>query len=141
MSNLCNRHWGVIARYFSPNGSEWLFPTPFSLPLVLVLVTGRPKREEGSPGLCDWLRVRLRVPFAIFAPFTTPLVRLGLDVTELLPGRRVDVAGGEDDGCWALSPLAPTWGKGGGGRFIFGGCEPGFETAVAILAGEAAPPE
>jgi hypothetical protein len=100
---------------------------------VLVLVTGRPKREEGSPGLCDWFRVRLRGPFATFAPFATPLVRLGLDVTELLPGRCVDVAGGEDDSCWAFTPLTPTWGKGGGGRFIFGGCEPGFETAVAIL--------
>lgn len=46
---------------------------------------------------------------------------LEFEVVGLLPGGRVDVVGGEDEGCWVLTPLTPTWGKGGGGRFIFGG--------------------
>jgi hypothetical protein len=54
------------------------------------------------------------------------------------PGRRLEVVGGEDEGCCALTPLTPTWGKGGGGRFIFGGCDVGFEIAVAIVAAQCA---
>lgn len=66
------------------------------------------------------------------ATLITPLARFGLDPAEVLMGRCFEVIGGEDEDCWALTPLGAVWGKGGGGRFILGGCEVGFETAVAI---------
>ena len=81
-----------------PYGSGHLLETLFSFPIEAVLVFGRPRREDWSPGLCDWFRVRFRGPFEAFATLTTPLERFGLETEEVFPGRRLFVVGGEEEG-------------------------------------------
>ena len=71
-----------------PYGSAHFFDTLFSLPIVAVRVTGRPRREACSPGRRTWFRVLFRDPFTGLATLTTPFVRLGLEPADILPGWR-----------------------------------------------------
>lgn len=103
-----------------------------SLANVAVLVAGRPGRV-GSLGRCDWLRVRFRGPFEVFAAPRTPLVKLGLEPADVVPGRCLFALGGDEEGCGGLTPFTPAWDKGGGGRFIFAAWEVGLEIAVAMM--------
>lgn len=109
-------------RMISPYGSGFIFEPRCSFPADEVRVTGRFCRKAPSPGRCDWVLMRFRAPLGLFDKLVTPLVRLELDPAEVLPrGRWEEEVVGEDEGCWALTPFTPVWGKGGGGRFIFGG--------------------
>lgn len=80
-------------------------------------------RRDWSPGRCASLLGRFNGPLPVmeFTPFgvceAEPLtVAANPGVPE--PGKRFDVGCGEDED---LTPLAPDWANGGGGRFIFGG--------------------
>lgn len=56
------------------------------------------------------------------------------EVNWFVPGSRFDADCGEDETCECFTPFTPVWTKGGGGRFIFGGCEVGLEIAVAMTS-------
>lgn len=83
----------------SPYGSGNLLDTRLSFPCAAVRVNGRPSRADASPGLCDWFRVRFSCPLGAFATLSVPFVRLGLDPTDIVPGRFFDVTGGDEEGC------------------------------------------
>jgi hypothetical protein len=96
---FCGGIAGSLAGFAIPYGSGHLFPARLSFPSELVLVTPRVTRVAGSPGLCDIILARFRGPLVPFITLSTPLVRLGLEPVDMPPGRRVEVAGGEDEGC------------------------------------------
>lgn len=55
--------------------------------------------RDCSPGFCDGrARARLRGPFEGLAMLTALFARLGLEPVDVLPGRRLLVVGGEDEG-------------------------------------------
>lgn len=55
--------------------------------------------RDCSPGFCDGrARARFRGPFEGLAMLTALFARLGLEPVDVLPGRRLLVVGGEDEG-------------------------------------------